>query len=193
MGPTPDLEIHPAQTDGIDLCLGVVFKEGGLHSGCPVSPAKMLLSESRSIAEALRPLAGNGAYWLFSRDLIAAGMLGVPVLAASSAYAVSEAAKWRGSLADRPHLARGSYAVIAAGLLLGLALDYAGINAVAMLFWSAVLNGVLAPPLIVIVLLLTSSRQVIGIRLNPSWLKILGWITVVVMIAASVAMFVTWK
>jgi hypothetical protein len=69
-------------------------------------------------------------------------MLGVPALADSSAYAVSEAAVWRRSLADRPRLARGFYAVIAVGLLLGLALDYAGISAVAMLFWSAVLNGV---------------------------------------------------
>jgi Mn2+/Fe2+ NRAMP family transporter len=151
------------------------------------------ITTARDAAEALRPLAGNGAYWLFSLGLIGAGMLGVPVLAGSSAYAVSEAAVWRGSLADRPHLARGFYAVIAVGLLLGLALDYAGINAVAMLFWSAVLNGVLAPPLIVIVLLLTSSRQVMGNRLNPSWLKALGWITVVVMTGASLAMVATWK
>jgi Mn2+/Fe2+ NRAMP family transporter len=77
--------------------------------------------------------------------------------------------------------------------LLGLGLDYAGFNAVSMLFWSAVLNGVLAPPLIVIVLLLTSSRKVMGRRGNPPWLATLGWITVVVMTAASVAMFATWK
>jgi Mn2+/Fe2+ NRAMP family transporter len=77
--------------------------------------------------------------------------------------------------------------------LLGLGLDYAGFNAVSMLFWSAVLNGVLAPRLIVIVLLLTSSRKVMGRRRNSSWLATLGWITVVVMTAASVAMFATWK
>jgi Mn2+/Fe2+ NRAMP family transporter len=73
-----------------------------------------------------------------------------------------------------------------------MALDYAGINAVAMLFWSAVLNGVLAPPLIVIVLLLTSNPKVMGDRVNPLWLKTLGWITVAVMTAASVAMFASW-
>ena len=73
------------------------------------------------------------------------------------------------------------------------ALDYAGFNAVSMLFWSAVLNGVLAPPLIVIVLLLTSSRKIMGSRSNPRWLTVLGWITVAVMTAASVAMFATWK
>ena len=141
----------------------------------------------------MRPLAGAGAYWLFSLGLIGAGMIGVPVLAGSSAYAVAEAAAWRGSLADRPGLSREFYAVIAAGLALGLALDYAGFNAVSMLFWSAVLNGVLAPPLIVIVLLLTSNPQVMGTRSNPRWMATLGWITVAVMTAASVAMFATWS
>jgi len=154
---------------------------------------KTTISTAREAAEALRPLAGEGAYWLFSLGLIGAGMLGVPVLAGSSAYAVSEGARWRGSLADKPGLSREFYGVIAVGLALGLALVYAGFNAVSMLFWSAVLNGVLAPPLIVIVLLLTSNRAVMGRRANPKWLAALGWVTVVVMTLASVAMFATWK
>jgi NRAMP (natural resistance-associated macrophage protein)-like metal ion transporter len=155
---------------------------------------KTTISTAQDAAEALRPLAGNGAYWLFSLGLIGAGMLGVPVLAGSSAYAISEGAAWRGSLADRPNrLSRGFYAVIAVGLMLGLALDYAGFNAVSMLFWSAVLNGVLAPPLIVIVLLLTGNPKIMGKRANPLSLAVLGWITVAVMTAASCAMFATWK
>src|SRR5690242_2262673 len=153
---------------------------------------KTTITTARDAAEVLRPLAGNGAYWLFSLGLIGAGMLGVPVLAGSSAYAVAEAARWRGSLSDRPKRARNFYAVIAVGLALGLALDFAGFNAVSMLFWAAVLNGVLAPPLIVIVLLLTNSRKVMGARSNPRWLSVLGWITVVVMTAATLAMFSTW-
>lgn len=153
---------------------------------------KTAITTAKDAADALRPLAGDQAYWLFSLGLIGAGMLGVPVLAGSSAYAVSEAARWRGSLADQPGHARGFYAVIAVGLLLGLALDYAGLNAVAMLFWSAVLNGVLAPPLIVVLVLLTSNRQVMGARLNPRWMKVLGWVAAGVMSAASVAMFATW-
>ena len=154
---------------------------------------KTTISTARDAAEALRPLAGNGAYWLFSLGLIGAGMLGVPVLAGSSAYAVSEGAAWRGSLADRAGLSRKFYSVIALGLILGLALDYAGFNAVSMLFWAAVLNGVLAPPLIVIVLLLTGNPRIMGSRSNPRWLAILGWVTVAVMTAASCAMFATWK
>ena len=151
------------------------------------------ITTAEQAASALRPLAGAGAYWLFSLGLIGAGMLGVPVLAGSSAYAISEAAQWRGSLAEKPGLARGFYAVIAAGLLLGLGLDYAGFNAVSMLFWSAVLNGVLAPPLVVIVVLLTGSESVMGDRRNPLWLTVLGWITVAVMTGAGVAMFATWN
>ena len=127
-----------------------------------------------TLAAARRPLAGTGAYWLFSLGLIGAGMLGVPVLAGSSAYAVSEGAVWRGSLADHAGSAREFYGVIAVGLALGLVLDYAGFNAVSMLFWSAVLNGVLAPPLIVILLLLTSNPAVMGKRSNPRWLAALG-------------------
>jgi NRAMP (natural resistance-associated macrophage protein)-like metal ion transporter len=154
---------------------------------------KTTITTAQDAAEALRPLAGRGAYWLFSLGLIGAGMIGVPVLAGSSAYAVTEASAWRGSLADRPGLARGFYAVIAVGLALGLALDYAGFNAVSMLFWAAVLNGVLAPPLIVMVVLLTSSRKVMGKRSNPLWLASLGWITVAVMTGASLARFATGK
>ena len=154
---------------------------------------KTTIKTAQDAAEALRPLAGSGAYWLFSLGLIGAGMLGVPVLAGSSAYAISEAAAWRGSLADRPGRAREFYGVITAGLLLGLALDYAGFNEVSMLFWSAVLNGVLAPPLIVIVLLLTSNRKIMGSRSNPLWLAVPGWITVAVMTLASCAMFATWQ
>jgi NRAMP (natural resistance-associated macrophage protein)-like metal ion transporter len=154
---------------------------------------KTTITTARDAAEALRPVAGNGAYWLFSLGLIGAGMLGVPVLAGSSAYAVAEASKWRGSLNDPPRRARNFYAIIVAGLALGLALNFAGLDAVSMLFWSAVLNGVLAPPLIVIVLLLTNSREVMGTRRNPLLLSVLGWITVIVMTAATIAMFATWK
>jgi NRAMP (natural resistance-associated macrophage protein)-like metal ion transporter len=154
---------------------------------------KTKISTAQDAAEALKPLAGKGAYWLFSLGLIGAGMIGVPVLAGSSAYAVSEGAAWRGSLADKAGLARKFYSVIAIGLVLGLALDYAGFNAVSMLFWSAVLNGVLAPPLVIVVLLLTSNPAVMGARSNPRWLAALGWVTVAVMTLASCAMFVTWQ
>ena len=146
---------------------------------------------ARDAAEALRPLAGDGAYWLFTLGIIGTGMLGVPILAGSCAYAIAEANAWRATLADRPAQSRRFYAVLAVAMILGLMLDYAGFDAVAMLFWSAVVNGVLAPPLIVLVVLLTSDARVMGARTNPPSLRWLGWATAILMTAASLAMFAT--
>ncbi len=140
-------------------------------------------------AEALKPLAGKGAYWLFTLGLIGTGMLGVPVLAGSSAYAIAEAMAWAGSLDRKPKVMPKFYGVLAAAMAIGVALNYAGLNAVKMLFWSAVCNGVLAPPLIVLIVLLTSDRRVMGDRVNPTWLRYLGWLAAAVMTAAAVGMF----
>lgn len=149
------------------------------------------ITTAQQAAEALRPLAGNGAYLAFTLGLLGTGMLGIPVLAGAAAYAVAEGAAWRGSLEDRPRLARKFYGVVAAAMMIGLALDFAGINAVKMLFWSAVLNGILAPPLIALVVLITSSKKIMGRHRNSLALQILGWATAVIMTAAAVAMFVT--
>ena len=150
------------------------------------------IETAQQAAEALRPLAGEWAYWLFTLGIIGTGILSVPILAGSCAYAIAEAAAWRGSLDDRPKDARAFYAVVTVAMGVGLLLDFLGFNAVAMLFWCAVVNGVLAPPLIVLILLLTSDPTVMGPnRTNPLWLRALGWTTAVVMTAAAVAMFVT--
>jgi Mn2+/Fe2+ NRAMP family transporter len=149
------------------------------------------IETAQQAAEALRPLAGSGAYLLFTLGLVGTGMLAVPVLSGSAAYAVAEAESWRGSLDDRPRLAPRFYAVVTASMLLGLALDYVGFNAVKMLFYSAVLNGILAPPLIVLVVLLTSNPKVMGNRTSSRSLRYLGWATALIMTAAAVGMFVT--
>jgi NRAMP (natural resistance-associated macrophage protein)-like metal ion transporter len=149
------------------------------------------IATARQAAEALRPVAGNGAYLLFSLGLIGAGMLGVPVLAGSCAYAIAEAADWVGSLDVHPPVAHGFYAVLAVAMGIGLGLDYAGLNAIKMLFWTAVLNGALAPPLLVLVVLLTSSEKVMGEYRNGPLLRWLGWICTLVMFVATVIMFAT--
>lgn len=149
------------------------------------------IETAREAAEALRPLAGNGAYLLFTLGLIGTGMLAVPVLAGSAAYAVAEAKEWRGTLEDRPRLSQKFYAVIVVSMVLGLVLDFVGFNAVKMLFYSAVLNGVLAPPLVVLVVLLTSKREIMGARVSSRPLRYLGWATAAIMSAAAVGMFAT--
>jgi len=149
------------------------------------------ITTARQAAEALRPLAGNGAYLLFTLGLIGTGMLGVPVLVGSCAYAVAEGAAWRGSMADKPRDAGKFYAVMAVAMALGLVLNFAGFNAVKMLFWSAVINGLLAPPLILLVILLTSSHKVMDRSVNPPLLSYLGWATFAVMTAAAAGMIIT--
>src|SRR5689334_1121404 len=120
------------------------------------------IDTARQAAEALRPLAGEQAYLLFTLGLFGTGVLAVPVLAGSSAYAVAESMAWAASLGAAPRRVRKFYAVLAVAVLVGIGLDYIGLNAVQMLFYSAVLNGILAPPLIVLVVLLTSDSTVMG-------------------------------
>jgi len=146
------------------------------------------IETARQAAEALRPLAGNLAYLLFTVGLVGTGMLGIPALAGSAAYAVAEAMHWRGSLNDTPRIAPKFYGVLAAAVVLGLALNALKVNAVKMLFYAAVVNGVLAPPLIVLVTLLTSDKRIMGKHTNSPLIKWLGWITAVVMAVASIAM-----
>jgi NRAMP (natural resistance-associated macrophage protein)-like metal ion transporter len=148
------------------------------------------IDTAKEAAEALRPLAGNAAYLLFTLGLIGTGMLGVPVLAGSCAYAIAEASAWRGSLEKKPRGAKKFYSVLGVAMLLGLAINYIGLNAVKMLFWSAVTNGILAPPLILLILLLTSDRTVMGDQVSPMLERTLGWATFVLMTAAAVAMMI---
>lgn len=150
------------------------------------------ITTAKQAAEALRPVAGEGAYLLFTLGVIGAGMLGVPVLAGSSAYAWGEAAGWRSSLDEKLMTAKKFYTVVGLSMGIGMALDAFGFNAVAMLFWSAVLNGLLAPPLIVLVLLLTSSSDVMGARVNGPILKSLGWITAAAMGFCAVTLIALW-
>jgi NRAMP (natural resistance-associated macrophage protein)-like metal ion transporter len=146
------------------------------------------IETAREAAEALRPLAGAGGYWLFTLGLIGTGVLAVPVLAGSCAYAIAEAAAWRGSLNRPPRRAVRFYAVIAVAVGLGVLLNYAGLNAIRMLFTSAVINGILAPPLILIVVLLTRDPDVMGDAVNTRAMDVLGWTAFAVMVAAALGL-----
>ena len=188
-----DEELRAARNDVIAgmIFAGVVMYFIILTTGATLyEQGHRNIETARDAAEALRPLASNAAYLLFTIGLVGTGMLGIPALAGSAACAVAEAMHWRGSLNDRPRVARKFYGVLSTAVALGLALNYLKVNAVKMLFYSAVINGVLAPPLIVLVTMLTSDEKVMGKRVNPAWLKWLGWMTAAVMTAATIAMIV---
>ena len=151
------------------------------------------IKSATEAAQALSPLAGNGASFLFAVGIIGTGLLGVPVLTGSSAYAVSETFGWTCSLNEKPRHAKRFYSVIAVSTLIGLLVNFSGIDPITALFWTAVVNGVIAPPLLVIVMLVSNNKRVIGDRTNSTWTNIVGWLAAVVMFTAAVGMFLTWN
>lgn len=146
------------------------------------------IGSAREAAAALRPLAGGGASLLFALGLIGTGMLGVPVLAGSTAYAIADAGGWSGSMNDRPRQAPVFYAVIALGMLIGMALNHTGVSGFRLLFWSAVLNGVLAPPLLWLILVISNSRRVMGAETNGRAINLLVAAAALVMTLAAGAL-----
>jgi Mn2+/Fe2+ NRAMP family transporter len=148
------------------------------------------INTAAQAASALRPLAGDFAYTLFALGILGVGLIGVPVLAGSAAYALSEAMDWKWGLERKATDARGFYGVIAVSVLAGLGIQYLPITPMKALFWSAVINGVVAVPLMVVIILLVSNKSVMGAFTASRSLIILGWIATAVMGAAAVRMFI---
>ncbi|MDD2705146.1 MAG: divalent metal cation transporter [Acidocella sp.] len=142
-------------------------------------------------ASALRPLAGPFAYLLFALGIIGVGLIGVPVLAGSGGYAMAEVMGWRWGLERKVAEARGFYTVIAVSVLLAVAIQYSPINPMKALFWSAVINGVVAVPLMAMLIILVSSKSVMGAHKSSRVLIVLGWITTLLMGGAAVGMFIS--
>jgi Mn2+/Fe2+ NRAMP family transporter len=147
------------------------------------------ISTAAQAASALRPLAGNFAYLLFALGILGVGLIGVPVLAGSGAYALSEAMGWKEGLERKVSDARGFYGIIAVSVLAGLGIQYSPISPMKALFWSAVINGIVAVPLLVVIIILVSKQSVMGAFTASRPLIVLGWIAAAVMGAAAVAMF----
>jgi Mn2+/Fe2+ NRAMP family transporter len=146
------------------------------------------INTAAEAATALRPLAGDFAFFLFALGIIGVGMIGVPVLAGSAGYALAEAMGWSWGLERKAKDARGFYGVIIVSMLAGVALDFSPINPIKALFWSAVINGVVAVPLMVVIILLASRKSVMGEFIASRSLIALGWIGVIVMGVAAVGM-----
>jgi len=140
-------------------------------------------------ASALRPLAGDFAFLLFAIGILGVGLIGVPVLAGSAAYALAEAMEWKTGLERKALDARGFYGVIAVSVLAGLVIQYSPISPMKALFWSAVINGIVAVPLMVVIILIASRKSVMGAFTVSRPILILGWIGATVMGLAAVMMF----
>jgi NRAMP (natural resistance-associated macrophage protein)-like metal ion transporter len=147
------------------------------------------IQTSAQAAEALKPVAGRFAFLLFTVGIVGTGLLAVPVLAGSAAYAVGEALQWPVGLERKPLQAKGFYTVLTAAMLLGLGLNFVHLDPIKALFWSAVINGVAAGPIMIVMMMMTADRRIMGQFTLKAPLRIAGWIATFVMLAAAVGLF----
>jgi Mn2+/Fe2+ NRAMP family transporter len=182
----------------LDTGIGMVFSEAVaffiiltaavvLHAN-----GKIDIQTSADAAAALRPLAGPFAFGLFAAGIVGTGLLALPVLAGSAAYALGETFRWRTGMESTLSKGRLFYGTIALSTFLGMVLSFSSIDPIKMLFWSAVINGVVAVPLMVVIMYLATQRKVMGKFVIPRALKWLGWLATLVMAAAATIMFATW-
>jgi NRAMP (natural resistance-associated macrophage protein)-like metal ion transporter len=150
------------------------------------------IQTTRQAAEALRPIAGEHAFVLFALGIIGTGMLAVPVLAGSAAYAVADVFHWRSGLDHTLSEAKGFYAVVLLATMVGTLIDFTSLDPIKALVWSAIVNGVVAVPIMAVMMWLGTRRDVLGEYTLTMRHRVLGWIATAVMAAAVVGMFWTW-
>ncbi|MGI8896265.1 MAG: NRAMP family divalent metal transporter [Casimicrobiaceae bacterium] len=151
------------------------------------------IQTSAQAAEALRPIAGEFAFALFAAGIVGTGLLAVPILAGSAAYGAAEAFKWRIGLGRTLVQARGFYTVLTIATLAGVALNFTPIDPIKALFWSAVVNGVIAVPIMAMMMLMAARADVMGPFVVKRSLLVLGWLATGVMALAVIAMVLTWS
>ena len=179
-----------------DTSIGMIFSN--LIAFCIMLTAAVTLhaagmtniQTASEAASALRPLAGDFAFLLFAAGIIGTGLLAVPVLAGSAAYAVAEAFSWRIGLGLSLAEARGFYSILTVATLIGVGIDLSGVDSIKMLFWAAIVNGVVSVPIMAVMMLLAARRSVMGRFVTGRLLGLLGWAATTVMAAAVIAMFV---
>lgn len=190
-----DAEIKIAE---IDVNAGMLFASLVFYFVILASAATLHVAGKTNIqtateaAEALKPLSSGLASILFALGLIGSGFLAVPILTGSSAYAIGEAFGWKCGLDEKFRGAPRFYAIIIVSTFVGMLINFLKIQPVTALFWTAVINGVLAPPLLVMIMLVSNNRKVMGDRVNGKLTNFIGWTTAAVMFAAALGMFVTW-
>lgn len=150
------------------------------------------ITSATDAAKALVPVAGKFSELLLALGLIGTGLLAIPILTGSAAYAISEAFGWRYGLDEKPYRAKQFYAVIAISTIAGMAMNFFGMNAISALFWSAVINGLVAPPLLILIMLIVNNQKIMGDKVNSPITNFAGWASTAAMTAAAIALFFTW-
>ena len=150
------------------------------------------ITTSAQAAEALRPIAGQFTFVIFSAGIVGIGLLAVPVLAGSSAYALGEALGWTTGLSREPLDAKAFYGAIAVATLIGIGFNFVGLDPIKALFWCAVINGVVAVPLMIVMMIMAMQPKVMGQFVLPRALWVMGWLCTAVMAVAVAIMFATW-
>jgi len=182
-------------TRQIDITVGTFFSNAAmffiiLATALTLHRAGMTrLQTSREVAEALRPLAGRFASLLYTVGLLGTGMLAIPTLAGAGAYAFAEIFRWRQGMDEPYHRAPGFYAAFMCSIAIGVGLDFAGVNPVSAMYWTAVINGVLAPFLLVGILIAASDRKLMHNQPSSWFGRLIVGLTTIVMFAAAVGMF----
>ena len=148
------------------------------------------IQTSSQAAEALRPIAGDFTFAVFAAGIIGTGLLAVPVLAGSGAYALSETLRWRRGLDRRLLQAKSFYATIAVSTMAGVGLNFTSLDPVKALYWSAVLNGIIAAPVMAVVMFVASNGRIMGRLTISKPMQVGGWLATLVMAAASIGFFV---
>lgn len=180
-----DTNIGMAFSNGIAFCI-MLTTATTLHVAGITN-----IATAADAAEALRPLAGPVTFALFSLGIIGTGLLAVPVLAGSAGYAVAEAMHWRSSLEMKPLRARGFYTVIAAATLIGALIGFTAIDPIRMLFWAAVLNGFVAVPVMIAMMVMVTRSSIMGRYAAAPILTLAGWASTLLMTIA--ALFLLWS
>lgn len=151
------------------------------------------IQTSAQAAEALRPLAGDFAFVLFTAGIVGTGLLAVPILAGSAAYGIAEAFDWHIGLGLELLQARGFYTIVIIATVLGVALNFTPVDPIKALFWSAVINGVISVPIMIVMMLIAVREDVMGEFVISRWLWVFGWLATVSMVLVVLAAFATWR
>jgi NRAMP (natural resistance-associated macrophage protein)-like metal ion transporter len=186
------------QSSRRDILIGMIFSNVVMYF-IMLSTAATLhehgqtnIQSAAEAAQALRPLAGDAAGLLFLLGVIGVGFLAVPVMTTGAAYDLAQVFGWKHSLHAKPREAKAFYVAITAFTLIGVAMNFLGFNPMQALVWAGVIQGFPTPPLLMMIVLMTSSRQIMGDKVNSLGMNILGWITTVAIFAASAGLVVSW-